>query len=465
MIRAGWRLVVARIDFGPGEGHAHRSAGLQRGEAEQRLDREVELGAEAAADRRGQDAHALGRQAEDAAVSSRSMCGAWVQARMTRVSPSSQAAPASGSIGACSTKGVSIVAVATWALVASAAAASPRRTRPSVRRLSGRSRWTAGASAASADVGLARAGSGVQWTGKPERSSSGSSRATRATGSPWKRVSVSASAGWSAKRGMTPKRLRPGMSSAVRTAATPGRAAAQPARSPKAKPARGCGERMARERQGVGGHGVGAEAFGAVDLGAAVEARQAGADRGAGGREVGQRGGAGVADGGDDPAVAGAAAEDAAEGVGDLGLGRVRGAGEEGAGGEQHARGAGAALGGAVAQEGGLQGGEGGAGEALDGGDAAAGGAGGGGQAGADRVAVEEHGAGAAVAGVAADLGAGEAGCLAEEVGEAAGRGGLEAGRAAVEGEAQRRAVVGHRRGPARAATARRSSSVAASAR
>ena len=53
---------------------------------------------------------------------------------------------------------------------------------------------------------------------------------------------------------------------------------------------------------------------------------------------------------------------------------------------------------------------------------AAAGGAGGGGEAGADRLAVEEHGAGAAVAGVAADLGAGEAGVLAQELGEPAGR-------------------------------------------
>ena len=47
-----------------GEGHARRAAGREGGEAEQRLDAEVELGAEAAADRRGQDTDALGRQPE-----------------------------------------------------------------------------------------------------------------------------------------------------------------------------------------------------------------------------------------------------------------------------------------------------------------------------------------------------------------------------------------------------------------
>ena len=73
------------------------------------------------------------------------------------------------------------------------------------------------------------------------------------------------------------------------------------------------------------------------------------------------------------------------------------------------------------------------AGQPLDGGDAAAGDAGGGRQAGADRDAVEKHGAGAAVAGVAADLGAGETGLLAQKVGEPARRRGLERPRDTVQ--------------------------------
>ncbi len=88
-----------------------------------------------------------------AAVSSRSRYGAWVQARITSVSPSSQAAPASGSMQACSTKAVRKAPATTWADPARAAAASPRRTRPSISRLPGRSGWTGGASGASAAAG------------------------------------------------------------------------------------------------------------------------------------------------------------------------------------------------------------------------------------------------------------------------------------------------------------------------
>ena len=274
--------------------------------------------------------------------------------------------------GACSTKGVSIVAAATCGAgrergggVAAADAAAGQA-------VVGALAVDGGASAASAAAGSRGREAGSSGRGSRRGRRSGSSRATRATGSPRKRVSVSASAGWSAKRGMTPKRLRPGMSSAVRTAATPGRAAAQAARSPKAKPARGCGERIARERQGVGGHGVGAEALGAVDLGAAVEARQPGADRGAGGRRrSGSGGGAGVEDRGDDPAVAGAAAEDAAEGVGDL-------APRSGAGVRARSAVAASSMPGVQAphcaapwrRKADCRRGEGGAGEALDGGDA-----------------------------------------------------------------------------------------------
>ena len=61
--------------------------------------REVELGAEAAADRRGQDADALGRQRRAARRCRRGPCrGPGCRRGSPAVSPSSQAAPASGSM-------------------------------------------------------------------------------------------------------------------------------------------------------------------------------------------------------------------------------------------------------------------------------------------------------------------------------------------------------------------------------
>ena len=172
---------------------------------------------------------------------------------------------------------------------------------------------------------------------------------------------------------------------------------------------------------------IGAEGVAAVDLGRAVEPGEARADRAAGGRGSGGRGGdAGVEDGGDDLPVAGAAAEDAAEGVGDLGLARPRPLGEEGGRRHQHAGRADAALRRAVAEERGLEPGGAAGGEALDGRHLPAGDPGDRGQAGADRAAVDEHGAGAAVAGVAADLGAGQPGIVANHFREPPGRRDLE---------------------------------------
>ena len=197
-----------------------------------------------------------------------------------------------------------------------------------------------------------------------------SSKATSATASPRKRASASASAGWSAKRGITPKRLRPGMSAAVRTArhlgarGRPGGEVAEAEGGARVRRA----DRL--QDQAAGMPEVGAEGVAAVDLGRAVEPGEARADRAAGGRGSGGRvGDAGVEDGGDDLAVAGAAAEDAAEGVVDLGLARARPRGEERGRRHQHAGRADAALRRAVAEEGGLQRGRAaGRGEALDGG-------------------------------------------------------------------------------------------------
>jgi hypothetical protein len=74
-------------------------------------------------------------------------------------------------------------------------------------------------------------------------------------------------------------------------------------------------------------------------------------------------------------------------------------------------------------------------GQALDGDDAAAFDAGDGDQARTDLAAVEQHRAGAAIAGVAADLGAGETERVTQHVGEALHGVGLELDGAAVQGE------------------------------
>ncbi len=59
-------------------------------------------------------------------------------------------------------------------------------------------------------------------------------------------------------------------------------------------------------------------------------------------------------------------------------------------------------------------------------------------EAGADLRAVEQHGAGAAIAGVAADLGSGEAEPVAQEIGERLERRRLDEARLAVERERNR---------------------------
>ena len=171
-MRAGWRLVVAAIDSGRVKVMRTGRPVSERREAEQRLHREVELGAEAAADRRGDDAHPLRRQAEHgggvvAVHVGRLGAGADHQAcrrRARRRRPPARYRRARRSRCAIS-------AVATCAAAASAAAASPRRTRPSISRLPGRSRVDCGrVRRRAASAGSASAGSGVQATGKPARS-------------------------------------------------------------------------------------------------------------------------------------------------------------------------------------------------------------------------------------------------------------------------------------------------------
>ena len=156
------------------------------------------------------------------------------------------------------------------------------------------------------------------------------------------------------------------------------------------------------------------------------------------------------ADGGDDVGVGSAAADVAAHAladlvVGEFGVGGVAGLEgdgaegvvlvlfEEGDGGADLAGGAVAALEAVVFEEGGLDGVEGVAvGEAFDGGDLGSVGGDGEGEAGVDAAAVDEDGAGSALAVVAAFLAAGEFEVFAQ---------GVEEGGAGVEGERVRCAV------------------------
>src|SRR4029079_19827502 len=121
-----------------------------------------------------------------------------------------------------------------------------------------------------------------------------------------------------------------------------------------------------------------------------------------------------------DLAVAGAAAEDAGERVENVVLARRPICAQQRRRAHQHSRRADAALRGAVGNERALQRREGAVGprEAFDRRHRAAAALADGDDARADLLAVEQHRARAAVAGVAADLGAGEAELVAQRVGE-----------------------------------------------
>src|SRR5882724_7053005 len=120
--------------------------------------------------------------------------------------------------------------------------------------------------------------------------------------------------------------------------------------------------------------------------------------------------------GGDDAAIGAAAADDAVHGADDFVVGRVALFLEEGKSGHDHAGGAVGALHGAGVEEGLLEGVE--AAllfEALDGGDFSPPDSADGGAAGTDREAIEQDGAGAALAFAAAVFGAGEAEVVAKD--------------------------------------------------
>ena len=210
----------------------------------------------------------------------------------------------------------------------------------------------------------------------------------------------------------------------------------------------GVGRADGLQPQGVRRRSVVAVDRGAGELGAGVEAPHASADAGggrlfladlgscAGSRKRGRR----IEHGIDDLEIAGAAAEHAAEAIHHrLAAGR-RVADEQIGGRHQHARGADAALGRVVGVECRLQRApERKPGEPLHRHDRFAVRLRGGDHARAHLRAVDQHRAGAAVAGVAADLGAREPQPAPHDVAEAFARGHGDALRAAVEREGQQR--------------------------
>ncbi len=124
----------------------------------------------------------------------------------------------------------------------------------------------------------------------------------------------------------------------------------------------------------------------------------------------------------DDLAIAGAAAEDAAQGILGFGLGWIGVAVQKRCRRDEQAGCADAALRRAMVEERGLQRRQSAVGETLDRGHHGASGRSRRHQAGADGFAVDKHRAGAAVAGVAADLGAGQAQFVAQHRRETANR-------------------------------------------
>ena len=214
------------------------------------------------------------------------------------------------------------------------------------------------------------------------------------------------------------------------------------------------------------GDQIGAEPLASRDLLRPVQPLGPGAHRGAGGRALGPALPRRVQHRGDDLGIAGAAAQHAPQRLLDLGPRRGGIDPQQGAGRHQHPRRADPALRRAVTQESPLQVRQGVLpGQPLDGDHVAPGRARQRRQAGADRLPVEQHGAGAAVAGIAADLGAGQPQLAAQHLREPPARCGIDPREAAVDGQFEGMGVLHGAAPAARSASARRSSSVAAALR
>ena len=219
---------------------------------------------------------------------------------------------------------------------------------------------------------------------------------------------------------------------------------------------------------------VGAEDFCSGKFSGAVEPGKTPADRAVvrqGGRDRVAKA-VRVEDRLDDRAIAGAAAQDAAERVLRFAFARPRVPTQQRDRGEQHAGRADAALRGAVEMKGGAKPSHDrvAVAETLDGFDGAPFDLPDAGQAGADGFAVDEHRAGAAVAGVAADLDASQSAGLAQRMAEPLERRSVDPPRLAVELERNPGCAIEHQTTPpasprTQVSIARRTSVSAASRR
>ena len=458
-LHAGGMALGGRLHrLGAGVDHPRWAAGPERDEADQRLQREVELGAEAAARRRWQDADAAGRQAQH-----RRRLGAVHRRRLGAGVDHQHAAPFAGlepggaglglDIGVLDMRGPDLGLGAVrgrgqpgGGIAAADKAADQQVARPLLVQQD--RAWCLGLDRVE-EVGQRRPGDGE--AGEVERGDP-----IGLAGDQRHRLAAEAGGGLGQRRLVGERR-----DDAEAVAAGDvggGEDRLEPLRqAPGVEVAKGEAGMVVRRARGANGEPappfvsrpkIGAERVSAANLGRPVQPLDRRAD-GTAGRGPGVRSGLGpgVADRIDDLGIAGAAAEHAAERFPRLGPGRARGARQERGGRHQHAGRADAALRRAVPQEGALQAvrlaGRNGR-QPLDGGDLAADGGGGGRQAGADRLAVQQHRAGAAVAAIAADLGAGQVQRLAQHIREPPRRVDAQGSRHAVHGQMRRGRVEAH---------------------
>ena len=262
--------------LGPLVDQAHRPAELPGGDREQRLHREVELAAEAAADRRRARCGPAPARCRGRARSRRGPCTASA-CRRRRGSGAAPSAARADDLGVARLGlDVGVLDEARSRSAASATCGAPASARVDVaahdaaaaQHVVGVARvQRAGARGASAASMSACGGSGVQRIGSRRRSIArdvAASPTSASTASPRKRTTPSASTGWSRRSGKIANAL-PGTSAAVSTSTRPGRRARSASRSPSAKRACGCGERTDAQRQqrAGAGAGVGAEALAA----------------------------------------------------------------------------------------------------------------------------------------------------------------------------------------------------------
>ena len=242
--------------LGPRVNRSDRPAELPRRDREQRLYRDVELAAEPAADRRGDDVHPPGLDPENA----RGLVAIHVRGLGAREDPDALADPLGVArfrldvrvldeagrelaLGHVRRRGDRRVDVALHDPAADKDVVGVRR----VDRLARvRERFL--------DLGLRglQASSRIGISSSPIASTACCSPTRHSTASPRKRTRPSASTGWSFTSGKMPK-LFTGTSRAVMTSTSPGCAARNGPKSPSVKRALACGERMVRSQSAPAG--------------------------------------------------------------------------------------------------------------------------------------------------------------------------------------------------------------------